>query len=348
MVEGRLASKEELCREEGGYGPHTKDHVKTVDDSVHLTFKPRVKSEDDPEDSKLYPPCHYIDSDTYVNEYSNIAARTAVGCVLNVTKSVLEGSATNGFAAIRPPGHHAGFHNFSGFCLYNNVAAAAKYAKEKFPEICKKILILDWDVHHGDGTQQIFYEDPSVLFISIHRFTKDFFPCTGRASEVGKGRGKGYNINIPLEQAGLGNQHYAAVFKHIVIPVAQRFSPDLILISAGFDCVVGDPVGGMNVTPEGLKALTEMLMAPEIQKDGRIVMVLEGGYNTKMVAKAATRCLEALMGHHGPQLDPISIDRENTTDGKFSTTIQNCLRVHSRYWPLKYEIRRSSRRPKKA
>jgi acetoin utilization deacetylase AcuC-like enzyme len=200
----------------------------------------------------------------------------AAGGVISAIDAVMKGEKVKrAFALIRPPGHHAEPDRGMGFCIFNNVAIGAKYAQNKY-EI-KKILIIDFDVHHGNGTQLVFYDDPTVLYCSIHQYP--FYPGTGTQLEKGEGKGEGFTINIPLP-AKSGDSEYIQAFKSYIYPQAVEFNPQLVLVSAGFDGYKDDPVGGMNLTNEGYKHLSKMICDIANQTcDGKIVSCLEGGYN---------------------------------------------------------------------
>ncbi|HEX29514.1 TPA: histone deacetylase, partial [Candidatus Poribacteria bacterium] len=197
----------------------------------------------------------------------------------------------NVFCAIRPPGHHALKSRAMGFCLFNNVAIGARYIQRKYG--LSKVLIVDWDVHHGNGTQAIFYDDPTALYFSTHQYP--FYPGTGSREERGIGKGEGYTVNVPLP-AGSGDEEYVRIFEEILRPKAIQFDPDFILISAGFDPYEDDPIGGMRVTPEGFAELTKIVK--EIAEEcceGRLVSVLEGGYNLEGLAESVEAHILALM-----------------------------------------------------
>ena len=197
----------------------------------------------------------YLDSiDTPISKESYRIARLAVGGVLKAIDAVMEGKVRNAFCAIRPPGHHALKDRAMGFCIFNNVAIGARYIQKKYG--LSKVLIVDWDVHHGNGTQDIFYNDPTVLYFSIHQYP--FYPGSGDREERGAGKGFGYNINVPLP-AGSGDKEYIRAFKEILRPKAIDFNPDFILISAGFDAYKDDPLGEMKVTAEGFAELTRIV-----------------------------------------------------------------------------------------
>jgi acetoin utilization deacetylase AcuC-like enzyme len=214
----------------------------------------------------------------------------AVGGALQAVDQVVDRRVRNAFVALRPPGHHAERDRAMGFCLFNNVAIAARYAQQQYG--LKRVLIVDWDVHHGNGTQHAFEDDPSVLFFSTHQYP--FYPGTGRASERGNGPGLGYTVNVPLA-AGCGDQEYIEVFEKILYPAAQAFRPDLVLISAGFDAHREDPLAGMLVTEGGYERMTTIVR--EIAEQccaGRLVSLLEGGYNLEALARSVERHLRTL------------------------------------------------------
>lgn len=230
--------------------------------------------------------------DTQVCVKSYDVASRAVGGVLNAVDAVMQGRMRNAFCAVRPPGHHARPAQGMGFCLFNNIAIGARHAQKKHG--AEKVLIVDWDVHHGNGTQDIFYEDGSVLFFSTHQ--SPWYPHTGHAEETGAGRGKNCVINSPLP-AGSGMKEIGAAFMDRLIPAAQKFKPDLVMISAGFDSRKGDPLGHFQLTDPDFAVLTKWLMQfADETCGGRIVSVLEGGYNVAGLAAGVSTHLRALMG----------------------------------------------------
>lgn len=218
------------------------------------------------------------------------AAVMSVGGVLAAIDAVMSGKVKNAFCAIRPPGHHALRNRAMGFCIFNNIAIGAKYIQSKYK--LKKVLIVDWDVHHGNGTQEIYYDDPTVLYFSIHRYP--FYPGTGSEEEKGEGKGFNYTVNVPLPK-GSGDNDFKEAFEKKLKPSAIPFNPDFILISAGFDAHEADPLGGMKVSADGYAKLTRIVLdiARECCK-GRVVSVLEGGYDLKGLADSVTSHISAL------------------------------------------------------
>uniref|UniRef100_A0A674GY21 Histone deacetylase n=1 Tax=Taeniopygia guttata TaxID=59729 RepID=A0A674GY21_TAEGU len=239
-----------------------------------------------------------VDSDTVWNElHSSSAVRTAVGCLLELAFKVAAGEVKNGFAVIRPPGHHAEESTAMGFCFFNSVAISAKLLQQRLS--VGRILIVDWDIHHGNGTQQAFYSDPHVLYISLHRYDDgNFFPGSGAPEEVGSGLGVGYNINIAWTggvDPPIGDVEYLTAFRTVVMPIANEFCPDLVLVSAGFDAVEGhlSPLGGYSVTAKCFGHLTKQLM---MLAGGRVVLALEGGHDLTAICDASEACVSALLG----------------------------------------------------
>uniref|UniRef100_A0A665T7P7 Histone deacetylase n=1 Tax=Echeneis naucrates TaxID=173247 RepID=A0A665T7P7_ECHNA len=239
-----------------------------------------------------------VDSDTVWNEmHSSAAVRMAVGSVIELAFRVAAGELKNGFAVVRPPGHHAEESTAMGFCFFNSVAITAKLLQQKLG--VGKILIVDWDIHHGNGTQQAFYSDPNVLYISLHRYDNgNFFPGSGAPEEVGSGAGVGFNVNIAWTggvEPPMGDVEYLTAFRSVVMPIAQQFSPDVVLVSAGFDAVEGhqSPLGGYNVSAKCFGQLTQLLME---LAGGRVVMALEGGHDLTAICDASEACVSALLG----------------------------------------------------
>uniref|UniRef100_A0A8C7MD22 histone deacetylase n=1 Tax=Oncorhynchus kisutch TaxID=8019 RepID=A0A8C7MD22_ONCKI len=239
-----------------------------------------------------------VDNDTIWNEsHTSTASRMAAGSVTELAFRVAKGELKNGFAVVRPPGHHADPSNPMGFCYFNSVAIAAKQLQQKLS--ANKILIVDWDVHHGNGTQEVFYNDPSVLYISLHRYDDgSFFPGSGGPAEVGSGAGEGFNVNVAWTgglDPPMSDAEYIAAFRTVVMPIAQEFSPDVVLVSSGFDAAEGHPapLGGYKVTGKCFGFLTRQLMG---LAGGRVIMALEGGHDLTAICDASEACVSALLG----------------------------------------------------
>jgi len=234
----------------------------------------------------------YLDSpDVPISRKSYEAALMAAGGVLCAVDAVMQGEAKNAFCAVRPPGHHATRDMAMGFCIFNNVAIGTKYAQQKHR--LSKVLIVDWDVHHGNGTQAAFYEDPSVLYFSTHQYP--FYPGSGSEAEKGRGKGLNHTINVPLP-AGSGDTEYINAFEQRLRPAAIAFSPDFVFVSAGFDAHEHDTLGGMRVTTEAYGKLSRIVkqIAEQCCK-GRLVSVLEGGYGLEGLAASVEAHLRVLM-----------------------------------------------------
>jgi acetoin utilization deacetylase AcuC-like enzyme len=232
--------------------------------------------------------------DTTVSSGSFDAALRAAGCALAATEAVMQAKVSNAFCVVRPPGHHASQERGMGFCLFNNIAIAARHAQKRYG--LDRVAIVDWDVHHGNGTQDIFYEDPSVLFFSTHQ--SPWYPGTGAAGETGAGSGVGTTLNCPFP-AGAGRREVLGAFQQVLLPKLHEFRPELILISAGFDSRVGDPLGGFLLEDEDFVTLTRLLLeASDQYAGGRVVSVLEGGYSLSGLASAATAHVRAMCNVH--------------------------------------------------
>ncbi|XP_071589896.1 polyamine deacetylase HDAC10 [Heliangelus exortis] len=252
-------------------------------------------------------------------------ARLAVGATLELLDAVMSGKVCNGMALVRPPGHHSQRNAANGFCLFNNVAIAAEYAKVKYH--LQRILIVDWDVHHGQGTQYIFAEDPSVLYFSWHRYEhQEFWPSLKESDydAVGLGKGKGFNINLPWNKVGMGNSDYLAAFFHVLLPMAFEFDPELVLVSSGYDSGIGDPEGQMNATPEVFAHLTHFLMQ---LANGKLCVILEGGYHLKSLSESVCMTVKTLLG------DPVPhITGEMAPSLSAVESFQNVRAAHKPYW----------------
>jgi len=231
-----------------------------------------------------------LDMDTTACPRTFDAAMLAAGCSITATEAVVSGEVSNAFALVRPPGHHAESDRAMGFCIFNNVAIAAKHAREELG--VERVAIVDFDVHHGNGTQRTFWEDPTVLYVSTHQYP--YFPGTGSVMEVGGGAGRGFTFNVPLA-AGHGDAEYDAIYGGLVSRVLDQFRPQLILVSAGFDAFVGDPLASMDVTAEGFgRIATHIKAAADRLCNGRVVMVLEGGYSLTGLRDGVMACLAAM------------------------------------------------------
>ncbi|XP_045414602.1 histone deacetylase 4 isoform X6 [Lemur catta] len=273
-----------------------------------------------------------VDSDTIWNEvHSSGAARLAVGCVVELVFKVATGELKNGFAVVRPPGHHAEESTPMGFCYFNSVAVAAKLLQQRLN--VSKILIVDWDVHHGNGTQQAFYSDPSVLYVSLHRYDDgNFFPGSGAPDEVGTGPGVGFNVNMAFTgglNPPMGDTEYLAAFRAVVMPIASEFAPDVVLVSSGFDAVEGHPtpLGGYHLSAKCFGYLTKQLMA---LAGGRVVLALEGGHDLTAICDASEACVSALLGN---ELDPLPEKvLQQRPNANAVRSMEKVVEIHSKYW----------------
>jgi len=255
----------------------------------------------------------YLDPDTETTSQSYETACLAVGGLFNAIDQVMNNQIDNAFALIRPPGHHAGKHKAAGFCLFNNIALGALYAIEKYG--LKRILIVDWDLHHGDGTAYAFRDDNRVLYFSTHQYPA--YPGTGAIGEIGQGPGQGYTINVPLKP-GMTNEQYVRIYRKILKPLASAFKPELVLVSAGFDAYIQDPLGEMKVTPQGFAYLTRILMnIADTCCQGRLVLALEGGYHIDGLTASVKAVLKELRDE--TRITEDELDRvENQTEERFN------------------------------
>lgn len=300
----RQAEEHELCK------IHPYEHVKRVQywSSEHNTTRDKPES-----------------SDVYVNRSSALSAALSAGSVISITEKVARGELSNGVANVRPPGHHAEESCAMGFCFYNNVAIAAKIAQEIYG--IHKILIVDWDIHHGNATENQFLDDPNVMYVSLHRYEKgSFYPGSGDPKVVGTGRGAGYNINIAWPHGGVGDIEYMAAFYHVIMPIATSFAPDLVLVSAGFDSADGDPLGGCSVSPAGFAHMTGMLKS---LARGRMVLCLEGGYNLRSIAHSMEACVRVLLGD-----TPMPPLVEKAPSAHVMNAIFETFQFHQPYWSI--------------
>jgi len=235
----------------------------------------------------------YLDGDTPVSMYSMEAALRGAGAACQAIDAVMAGRARNAFVPVRPPGHHATAERSMGFCLFNNVAVAARYAQRKYPQI-ERVAIVDWDVHHGNGTQGIFYDDPTVFFFSMHQYP--WYPGTGARGEAGIGRGAGFTLNIPVKAQTPATEQ-RRMFEAALESVATGFTPDLIIISAGFDSRRGDPLGQLMLEDEDFISFTRVLKDwAATTCEGRLISCLEGGYNLKTLGQTVRAHVLELSG----------------------------------------------------
>lgn len=274
-------------------------------------------------------PTTFLDPDTSACPHSWEAASRAVGGLYNLVDAVIEGSVRNGFALVRPPGHHAERRRAMGFCFFNNIALAARHAVRHHG--LNRVAIVDWDLHHGNGTQNSFYEESEVLFISIHQYPH--YPGTGGVREVGHGAGEGYTVNVPLG-SGAGDEEYLAVFHMLVAPILDAYKPQLILVSAGFDAHEKDPLGGMAVTERGYSQMLEILMhiAEEYSLE-RLVLTLEGGYDLVALRESVRTILQLLSSYDcDKEIVPFqpAFDHLNST---FKARLRDVIATQARYWP---------------
>jgi acetoin utilization deacetylase AcuC-like enzyme len=230
-----------------------------------------------------------LDVDTYTSPETYEVALLAAGAAVDAVERVMEGRHRRALALVRPPGHHAGRHRAMGFCLFNNVAVAAAHARALG---VARVAIVDYDVHHGNGTQEIFEEDPAVLYVSLHQWP--YYPGTGDAAEIGRARGTGFTVNLPLE-AGAVDEDYRVAFEEVVLPVLAQFEPELLLVSAGFDAHERDPLAGMRLSSQGFAAMTrELRQIADRYCDGRLAAVTEGGYDLRALAESLLAVADVL------------------------------------------------------
>jgi acetoin utilization deacetylase AcuC-like enzyme len=295
--------------------PESPNRLRVIHDLINAEFSslplihPRLATE--PELALVHDPLYIrtvantegkpfsrLDPDTGLSARSYEIARLAAGGLLQAVDALLArdpgpGTPQSVFAFVRPPGHHAEPSRGMGFCIFNNVAIAAEYAKKKFG--LQRILIVDWDLHHGNGTQRAFYDDPSVLFFSSHQYP--YYPGSGDFNEVGRGKGEGFTVNAPLP-TGFGDAEYVHIYSTVLKPISIEFKPELVLVSAGFDPFVQDPLGGMKVTGEGFGALAAIVRDIAMATCGGIVLItLEGGYNLEGLRSGVRSVLQAFLGN---------------------------------------------------
>ncbi|MBW1731197.1 MAG: histone deacetylase [Deltaproteobacteria bacterium] len=266
-----------------------------------------------------------LDPDTSTSPGSYEAALLAAGGLCKAISMVMSGQLDNAFAFVRPPGHHAERARAMGFCLFNNVAVGARYAQKE--NQAERVLIVDWDLHHGNGTQHSFEEDPTVLYFSTHQYP--YYPGSGSLREVGRGEGQGYTVNVPLS-VGQGNVEYVGIFERILKPIALEFDPDLVLVSAGFDIYANDPLGGMRVTAEGFAGMTRCLMdIAQSCCEGKLVITLEGGYNVQGLRECGKAVLEEMMDLAQTKTEDILSKGPHTA---LEEIVRQVASVQGRYW----------------
>lgn len=322
-IDARMVTEEEVCL------VHTKQHYDWIQSVAKMT-------DEDFEDAPQQHPGHKMDS-IYLSRETPFCAALSAGGAIEACRAVMLGKVKNVFAVIRPPGHHAEREDAKGFCFFDNVSIATKVCQREFGERCRKVFILDWDVHHGNGIQQANYDDPNVLYVSLHVHEKGrFYPeCSyrdrrgpyGDHLHCGNGAGLGKNVNIPWSKKGMGDADYIYAFQQVVMPIATEFDPDLVIIAAGFDAAEGDMLGGCKVTPAGYAHMTHMLMS---LADGKVAVCLEGGYNLESIARSATAVGRTLMGEPPERLENTNPTMSGVDD------IKLVLRQQSKFWSCLY------------
>ncbi|XP_062849574.1 polyamine deacetylase HDAC10 [Trichomycterus rosablanca] len=291
---------------------HSKEYLEAVKQTPHMSLQDLMTFTQQFGDVYFHPNIYHC-------------AKLAAGAALQLVDSVMTGKVRNGMALVRPSGHHSQRSEANGFCVFNNVAIAALYAKKQYK--LNRILIVDWDVHHGQGIQYCFEEDPSVLYFSWHRYEHmSFWPNLAESDydSVGKGKGAGFNINLPWNKVGMTNSDYLSVFFHVLLPVAYEFDPELVLVSAGFDSAIGDPEGHMVALPEIFGHLTHLLMS---LANGKMCVVLEGGYNLTSLAQSVCQTVQTLLGDPTPVLTGIGSPCHSALE-----SIHNVRAAHHKYW----------------
>jgi acetoin utilization deacetylase AcuC-like enzyme len=291
---------------------HTKDHVMRVAGTAGKTFSS-------------------LDPDTQASPQSYDAGCLAAGAVIAGMQMIVRGEADNGFALVRPPGHHAEADRAMGFCLFNNVAVGARYGLQNLG--LERIVIIDWDLHHGNGTQNSFYTSNQVLYISTHSYP--YYPGSGSLGEVGAGEGEGFTVNVPLA-GGQDDRAFARIFTEIVVPITREYQPDFIIVSAGFDTYFNDPLGTMAVTEQGYACMTRQIvdLAAEVCK-GRLLVALEGGYNLRGLRDGVLAVLAELCGDPKcpGKVDEAAVQAIIAADREVPV-IEKVRDIAKRYWSL--------------
>src|SRR3989440_7098997 len=270
----------------------TEDELAAVHDRAYIRQIKEVAEEVAEEEKQGGRKTRFFATDTYISAQSYAAALKAAGAPLTAIDAIMNGEVDNAYCLVRPPGHHALPEAAMGFCLFNNIAVAARYAIDRYG--LERVMIIDYDVHHGNGTQEMFYDDPRVLYFSTHQ--APFYPGTGLSHERGEGEGLGTTINVPLP-ATTGYETYEPVFRQVMAPAADRFDPQLILVSSGFDAHWKDPLGGMYLSTAGFAKLTGIIIElAQTLCNGRLVFVQEGGYDLLATAGCVATCINLLLG----------------------------------------------------
>lgn len=317
--------------------PVTKEEVLLVHTQNHWDWVQSLSTKSSLElQNYLQHPPHDNDS-IYLSTSTPFCAALSAGGAIEACRAVILGKVKNVFAVIRPPGHHAEREDAKGFCFFDNVSIATKVCQREFGEKCRKVFILDWDVHHGNGIQQANYDDPNVLYVSLHVHREgNFYPERsyrdnrvryGDHLHCGSGAGVGKNVNIPWTKNGMGDADYVYAFQQVVMPIATEFDPDLVIIAAGFDAAEGDMLGGCKVTPAGYAHMTHMLMS---LAGGKLAVCLEGGYNLESIARSACAVGRTMMGEPPDRLQD-TVPTNSAVDD-----VKRVLRQQSRFWPSLY------------
>lgn len=304
VISPRLASLEEINR------VHDLDYIERIIDTSGEPYR-------------------YLDPDTVTSENTCITAFLAAGGVIEAVRAVMSDEVNNSFAFIRPPGHHAERNRQMGFCIFNNIAVAVEYARKQFG--LRRILIVDWDVHHPNGTQHIFEHSDEVLVFSTHRYP--FFPGSGSANEVGYDKGRGYTVNVPLA-AHSSDSDYVSVYKNLLLPLGMEFKPQLVLVSAGFDTHYDDPIGGMKLTEKGYSYMTSIVREiAEKTCRGRFVIVLEGGYDLGAIRKSSRKVLDVMIEGLDEKMCT-RMERQSESDAGVhaEAAIEQVKDNHRQYW----------------
>lgn len=263
-----------------------------------------------------------FDPDTWTSSESHATARLATGGVLAVVDAVMAGHIANGFAFVRPPGHHAEAGQARGFCLFNSIAVAARHLRLRYG--LERVMIVDWDVHHGNGTQHVFDDDPSVLYLSLHQYPH--FPGTGTVGENGRGAGTGFTVNLPMP-AGCGDDEQLELFLRVVEPICRQFAPQFVLVSAGFDGHHRDPLAGMRMSTDGYGTISRVLLRSCAEAaEGRCVATLEGGYDLAALTASALRVLD--------EMGCERLDEPPPDAAADPAIVEPLIEAHRQYWDL--------------